>query len=82
MSVFLSFSIFVPLHNELCQQNDQQFVQNLLVQPKLRQYSYKILNPKAVDGLDVEKEGRKIAQLIIEAVGLNADQYRLGMTKA
>ncbi|XP_035909583.1 myosin heavy chain, muscle isoform X7 [Anopheles stephensi] len=42
---------------------------------------YKILNPKAVEGMDVEKEGRKIASLIIEAVGLNADQYRLGNTK-
>lgn len=44
--------------------------------------SYKILNPKGIEGLDVETEGRKIAGLIIDSVGLNADQYRLGQTKA
>lgn len=42
-------------------------------------YSYKILNPKAVDA---EKDPKKIAQVILDAVHLDVENYRLGNTKA
>ena len=41
--------------------------------------SYKILNPKAVEG---EKDPQKCAQVILDAIGLEAELYRLGNTKA
>jgi myosin heavy subunit len=37
------------------------------------------LNPKAVD---LEKDPKKIAQVILDAVQLDAENYRLGNTKA
>jgi myosin heavy subunit len=50
--------------------------------PKTTIYSYKILNPKAVDELKDTKEPKKIAQVILDAVQLDAENYRLGNTKA
>lgn len=44
--------------------------------------SYKILNPKAVEDLKDSKEPKKIAQVILDAVALDAENYRLGNTKA
>lgn len=41
--------------------------------------SYKILNPKAVAG---EKDLKKVAQVILDAVHLDPENYRLGNTKA
>lgn len=42
-------------------------------------FSYKILNPK---GVDAEKDPKKIAQVVLDAVSLDAELYRLGNTKA
>lgn len=47
--------------------------------PTLRSSSYKILNPKEVDA---QKEPKKIAACIVDAVALDAESYRLGNTKA
>jgi myosin heavy subunit len=47
--------------------------------PKIPLASYKILNPKEVDA---QKEPKKIAQCIVDAVSLEAENYRLGNTKA
>lgn len=47
--------------------------------PYTNPYSYKILNPKAVDA---EKDPKKIAQVVLDAVSLDAELYRLGNTKA
>lgn len=41
--------------------------------------SYKILNPKAADQ---ETDEKKIADLILQAVGLDPESFRLGNTKA
>lgn len=41
--------------------------------------SYKILNPKAADQ---EKDEKKVADLILQAVGLDTESFRLGNTKA
>lgn len=41
--------------------------------------SYKILAPQAVDK---ESDPKKIAQVILEATGLDVESYRLGHTKA
>jgi len=42
-------------------------------------YSYQILNPKGIKGLDCPK---KCTKILIESTELNDDQYRLGNTKA
>lgn len=42
-------------------------------------FSYKILNPKAAEA---EKDPMKVAQVILEASGLDTESYRLGNTKA
>lgn len=44
--------------------------------------SYKILAPKAVEELKDAKDPKKIAQVVLDAVGLDAESYRLGNTKA
>lgn len=41
--------------------------------------SYKILNPA---GVDKESDPKKCAQAILDSTGLDADTYRLGLTKA
>lgn len=41
--------------------------------------SYKILNPA---GVDKESDPKKIAQVILEATGLDPESYRIGHTKA
>lgn len=41
--------------------------------------SYKILNPSAVDK---ESDPKKIAEVILDATGLDAETFRLGHTKA
>lgn len=43
-------------------------------------YRYKILAPQAVD--QVAGDPKKAAAAILDASGLDADQYRLGHTKA
>lgn len=48
----------------------------------IKKFSYKILNPKAVDQLNLDKEPKKIAQVILDAVKLDVENYRLGNTKA
>mgnify|MGYP005983942811 CR=1 FL=1 len=42
-------------------------------------FSYKILNPSAVDK---ESDPKKSAGLVLESTGLDPDLYRLGHTKA
>lgn len=44
--------------------------------------SYKILAPKAVEELKDAKDPKKIAQVVLDAVNLDAESYRLGNTKA
>lgn len=45
----------------------------------IAKFSYKILNPKAAEA---EKDPMKVAQVILEASGLDTESYRLGNTKA
>lgn len=52
--------------------------QNKIMHP-ITYHSYKILNPRAAEA---EKEPKKIAQVILDAVHLDAENYRLGNTKA
>ena len=50
--------------------------------PPVTSLSYKLLNPKGVNELKDSKEPKKTAQCIVDAVGLDAELYRLGNTKA
>lgn len=54
---------------------------NLMWKPSflIKKFSYKILNPK---GVEEQKEPKKIAQVILDAVKLDVESYRLGNTKA
>jgi hypothetical protein len=40
-----------------------------------------ILQPGATSSLDLEKRDRKMAKVIIDAIGLEPEKYRLGYTK-
>lgn len=51
----------------------------LITSPSINSFSYKILNPKAVD---LEKDPKKIAGIILDAVKLDPENFRLGNTKA
>lgn len=42
-------------------------------------YSYQILNPKGIKGIE---DPKKCTKILIESTELNDDQYRLGNTKA
>lgn len=44
--------------------------------------SYKILDPKGVEALRDSKDPKKAAQVMLDAVHLDAELYRLGNTKA
>jgi hypothetical protein len=51
----------------------------LIPSPSIKPFSYKILNPKAVE---LEKDPKKIAGVILDAVKLDPESFRLGNTKA